>query len=55
MAKVVVVKGTEKEELEDKLRALEAKNKFPASKFCGKIDVNDDPLVIQKRLRDEWR
>ena len=24
-------------------------------KYCGVIKLNEDPLVIQKRLRDEWR
>jgi hypothetical protein len=24
-------------------------------KYCGVITLDEDPLVIQKRLRDEWR
>lgn len=23
-------------------------------KFCGVIKLKEDPLVIQKKLRDEW-
>ncbi len=23
--------------------------------FCGVIKLKEDPLVIQKRMRDEWR
>jgi hypothetical protein len=23
-------------------------------KFCGVLKLKEDPLVIQKRLRDEW-
>lgn len=23
-------------------------------KFCGVIKLNEDPLTIQKRMRDEW-
>jgi len=30
------------------------KKKFDAKKFCGVLKVNEDALVIQKRLRDEW-
>jgi len=28
---------------------------FKASEFCGKIKYEDDGLIIQKRLRDEWQ
>ncbi len=24
-------------------------------KYCGVINLDEDPLAIQKRLRDEWR
>jgi hypothetical protein len=24
-------------------------------KYCGVLKLKEDPLVIQKRLRDEWR
>lgn len=24
-------------------------------KFCGVIKLKEDPLAIQKRLRDEWQ
>ncbi|MFT6865486.1 MAG: hypothetical protein ACJA08_000307 [Cyclobacteriaceae bacterium] len=23
-------------------------------KYCGLIKLKDDPLVVQKRMRDEW-
>ncbi len=25
-----------------------------AKKYCGTLKLKEDPLVIQKRLRDEW-
>ncbi len=28
--------------------------KFDAKKFCGKIKFDEDALVIQQRLRNEW-
>lgn len=24
-------------------------------KFCGVIKLKEDPLAVQKRLRDEWK
>jgi hypothetical protein len=30
------------------------KRNFDAKKFCGALKVQEDGLVIQKRLRDEW-
>lgn len=27
---------------------------FDAWKYCGTITLTEDPLTIQKRLRDEW-
>ncbi|MDE3185354.1 MAG: hypothetical protein KGM16_18220 [Bacteroidota bacterium] len=24
-------------------------------KYCGRITLKEDPLVIQKKLRDEWQ
>jgi hypothetical protein len=34
-------------------KALTGKS-FDAKKFAGVLKVNEDALVIQKRLRDEW-
>ena len=25
------------------------------SKYSGKVKIKDDPILIQKRLRDEWQ
>jgi len=52
---IIVEKGTKKEKLKDQLKPFKTSNKFPAPKFCGEIAINDDPLKIQKRLRNEWR
>jgi hypothetical protein len=30
------------------------KKKFDAKKFCGALKVDEDALVIQHRLRNEW-
>jgi len=36
------------------LAGRQSKKNFDAKKFCGALKVDEDALVIQKRLRDEW-
>lgn len=36
------------------LAERQVKKKFDAKKFCGVLKVDEDALIIQKRLRDEW-
>jgi len=40
--------------LKEQLAERQNKKKFDAKKFCGVLKVNEDPLTIQQRLRDEW-
>jgi hypothetical protein len=52
---VVIKKGMSKVQIEARLKKLKGKDSgFPAHKFTGKLKVDEDPLTIQKRLRDEW-
>ena len=52
---VVIKKGMSKGQISARLKKLTSKDKgFPAHKFTGKLKINEDPLVLQKRLRDEW-
>jgi hypothetical protein len=32
-----------------------SKKHFDALKYCGVIKLKEDPLAIQKRIRDEWK
>ena len=52
----VIKKGSDKESFDQVLKELNQKeNKgFNAKRFCGVIQFKEDPLLIQKRLRDEW-
>ena len=50
----VIKKGSDKKEIEEALSKLESKKKFDAYKYCGTVKLKQDPLVIQKRMRDEW-
>ena len=36
------------------LKTRKPKKRFDAFKHCGTIKLTEDPLAIQKRLRDEW-
>lgn len=42
------------EEIEKKLYKDKNKTGFNAKKFNGAVKLNEDPLKIQKRLRDDW-
>ena len=52
---VTVIKSSfTKKEIHAKLKeALETKG-VNTHKYCGTISLKEDPLTIQKKLRDEW-
>lgn len=50
----ITPKDTE-ESIKKKLSVCSSKKKFDAKKYLGKIKFNEDALVIQKKLRDEWK
>jgi hypothetical protein len=51
----VTIKSTEdKITIIKKLKDIKRKGKLDALKHCGKIKLNDDPMTIQKKMRDEW-
>jgi hypothetical protein len=41
-------------QIEKKLYKEKVKSGFNAKKYNGIIKLKEDPLVIQKRLRNEW-
>jgi len=50
----VIKKGSDKSSYKRKLEeALKTKG-VDTHKYCGVIRLNEDPLTIQKRMRDEW-
>ncbi|UZO82088.1 hypothetical protein NBT05_06345 [Aquimarina sp. ERC-38] len=53
---VIIKSGANKEIIANRLKALYStpKKGFDANKFCGILTIEEDPLSIQKRLRDEW-
>lgn len=38
-----------------KMRNQASGKKLDAKKFCGSIKLKNDPLQIQRTLRDEWQ
>ncbi len=54
---LVLNKGATKKEMElldKKLSHVPSRKKLDAKKYCGVIKLKEDPLEIQKKLRDEW-
>ena len=56
---VIINKGDSKEHMDKLLKKVTEQpihpdKKFEAAKFCGVLDLKEDPLEIQKRLRNEW-
>lgn len=44
-----------KKDLEKLLKLVKPRKPFKASQFCGKVKVREDAVLIQRRLRNEWK
>jgi len=54
---LILKKGASKKEIakiEDILYQDKANSGFNAKKYNGTLPLNEDPLKIQSKLRDEW-
>jgi hypothetical protein len=51
---IVIDQGTTKEKLEKLLKKLKPRLGVDTKKHCGVIKLKEDPIQIQKQLRDEW-
>ncbi|SFU08194.1 hypothetical protein SAMN04489724_3783 [Algoriphagus locisalis] len=51
----VIKKGSDKRMVEKALSRVKIKKNFDAQKYCGALNLKEDPQVIQKALRDEWK
>lgn len=50
----VIKKGDTKEKINKLItKAIQTKG-VNTKKYCGVIKLKEDPLLIQKKLRDEW-
>ena len=52
---LIIDKKTSKKELEKFLKSGSRKKIFDAKKYFGAIRFEEDALIIQKRLRNEWK
>lgn len=52
---LVLKKGATKKEMESITHKLEKKIGVDTKKYCGVIQLKENPLAIQKEMRDEWR
>ena len=50
----VIKKGSDKEVSKELLKRALAIKGVDTHKHCGVIKLKDEPMVIQKRMRDEW-
>jgi len=51
---LVLKKGATKKEMDlisEKEHTVKGVN---TKKYCGKIKLPEDPMIIQKKMRDEW-
>lgn len=51
---ILIKKSDSLKKIKEELKKLPKAKKFDAFSFVGKITLSEDPLVIQKKMRDEW-
>ncbi len=51
---IIISKSMSAEEINKALGRLPAGKLLKAAKYCGILKLQEEPLVYQKRLRDEW-
>jgi hypothetical protein len=52
---LVLKKGADKKEMEAISEKLRSPKGVDTKKYCGTIKLQEDPLTIQKKMRDEWQ
>lgn len=53
----IIKRGSTKEEIKAKLESHNKEKKqkgIDLNKYCGSINLKEDPLKLQKQWRDEW-
>jgi hypothetical protein len=51
----VINKSMDKKAFDKTISQLHQRKKLDAHKFCGVIKLKEDPVSIQKKMRNEWR
>jgi hypothetical protein len=53
MRSITIKKADKKQAYSRKLEQVKMKG-LDAKKYCGKLIIREDPVKLQRRLRDEW-
>jgi hypothetical protein len=51
---LVLKKGASKKEIQVIEKSLTSKKERDLSKYCGILKLKEDPLSIQKQIRNDW-
>ncbi len=51
---LIITPGMSPEEIHRHAREMRMGLKYDFTRLCGTIQLSDDPIVAQRRLRDEW-
>lgn len=51
---IIIKKGETKRKILLLLNRIKSRKGIAAYKYCGIIKLKNDPIVIQKQMRDEW-
>lgn len=51
----ILKKGASKREIENINKKLSKVAGVNTKKYCGQIKLKEDPMEIQKMMRDEWK
>lgn len=52
---IILKKGVSFDKVDEQIKTAKSSHKKPnLKKYAGTIELKEDPLVIQKRMRDEW-
>ena len=54
MKTITITRKDQKQAYTKKLNRITLKG-LDAKKYCGKLKIEENPLKIQERLRDEWK
>ncbi len=52
---LVLKKGATKKDMQNIENKLQKTSGVNTKKYCGVIKLKEDPLVIQKQMRNEWK
>lgn len=50
----IIKRGADRKEIAKALSTFKSTKKFDSYKHCKAIELKEDPVDIQKKMRDEW-